>query len=358
MKILYYLFTIFFIFSLCITGFSTESNIGKYISFKKSEIGFVFQQRPIAAISIIMPIFNKYKYLNRSFNSVESQTLQNHELVVIDDCSNDQSQEFVLQRMKADNRIKFIQHSYNQGTCNSRIHGAMSCTGEYIMSLDPDDLFQINTTEISYRMAVNLHADVIDIMVEMRHKNRIFHNWIPCKRNFSQNEHIIKTLKNFGFHSIPWNIWRKVVKNNIYQKAVQLMLPFVENKHINIGEDLIHCGCIFLYSNNFYCTFFIGYIYNYGIPGNSHTNTYQSDAQNQQQKDFGISLVRYFIKNRKKINKIGLNVFLDSYYNHDLYKNLTNVVKLPNMTRCEINIDGFTNTYFDKFGYCLIRKSN
>lgn len=321
------------------------------------EIRFYFHSQDIPLISVILPTYNKYKYLNRSFNSVQNQTLQNLELVAVDDYSNDQTTEFILERMKTDDRIKLVQHSYNQGTCNSRIHGVLSCKGDFIMSLDPDDLFYLNATQISYQIAVKLRADVIDILAELRHKSNRIKGWIPCKQNFSKNNDILNTLNMFNFLAIPWNLWRKAVKNSIYKKAVFLMIPFVENKRLTIGEDLIHCGCIFLFSNKFFCIKFIGYIYNYGLPENSHTDIYQSLQQNKIQKEFGIVLMRYFLNNRDNLEKVNLKEFLSLNTNSLLYKNISNVVRLPNMTKCNINITGYENSYYDKFDYCYIKRS-
>ena len=358
-KFVIYLFAIFFIFVLFSHDFLTNKNIINKFFFEKRKINFIFRTTDVISISVLVPIYNKYKYLNISFNSVQNQTLQNLELVAVDDYSNDQSSEFVLQRMKSDNRIKLVQHYYTQGTCNSRIHGAMSCKGKYIMSLDPDDLFYLNATEISYQKAIKLNADVIDILAELRHKANIIRGWMPCKSNFSQNDKILHSLKVFNFGILPWNIWRKIVKNKIYQKAVQLMLPFVKDKRITIGEDLIHCGCIFMFSNNFYCTFFIGYIYNYGLPQTSHTDAYQTAVQNNDQKKFSVALLRFFLQNKGNLDSINLSDFLNSsIQNYQLYKNISNVVKSPNKTKCEINIQGFKSDYYEKFGYCLIRRIN
>lgn len=310
------------------------------------------------AISVLIPIYNKQSYLNISFNSVLNQTLQNLELIAVDDYSQDNSTEIILQKMQKDHRIKLIQHEYNQGTCNTRIHGVLSSSGQYIMSLDPDDLFYLNTTEFSYKAATSLNADVIEILIELRHKTNIIKKWIPCVRNYSQNDKILNDLSVFSFGLLPWNIARKCVKKEIYKRAVNLMLPFVENKHINIAEDLIHCGFVFLYSKNLFCMNFIGYIYNFGLPDNSHTDAYQSATQNQYQKIFGIVLVKYFLNNRRRIENCSLNEFLNSTSNFELYKNITGLVKKPDKNKCNlIKLDGFINIYFEKYGYCVIYKN-
>lgn len=312
--------------------------------------------RNITAISVLIPIYNKQSYLNRSFTSVLNQTLQNLELIAIDDYSTDNSTQFILQQMQKDPRIKLVQHTYNQGTCNTRIHGVFSSSGQYIMSLDPDDLFYLNTTEFAYKTSINLNADIIDILIELRHKSNIIKKWIPCKNNYTQNEKILKDLSYFSFGLIPWNIARKCVKNEIYKRAVNLMLPFVENKRLNIAEDLIHCGFVFLFSKTFFCMNFVGYIYFYGQPNNSHSDAYQSNMQNQYQKIFGVVLMQYFLKNRRRIENCTLSGFLNSSRNFNLYQNITNVIKKTDKNKCNIKLEGFNNVYIERYGYCIIYK--
>jgi len=90
-------------------------------------------------ISIIIPTYNRYKSLPLSIKSVLDQTRDNWELIIIDDGSEDSTQE-VLKDYLNDDRIKYY-YQENQGVSVARNSGAMLATGDYIIFLDSDDIF-------------------------------------------------------------------------------------------------------------------------------------------------------------------------------------------------------------------------
>ena len=91
-------------------------------------------------ISIISTIFNKSRYLNRLIKSVKKQMMEEFELILIDDFSEDDSVEIIKKIKRYDNRIKLIKNKKNKGTFFSRITGALLSKGEYIIWVDPDDI--------------------------------------------------------------------------------------------------------------------------------------------------------------------------------------------------------------------------
>lgn len=159
------------------------------------------------SLSIIIAVFNKYKYLSRSFNSMINQSYQNYEIIYIDDYSSDQSSDFILQKMAKDKRIKLIQHTYNQGICNTRIHGVLHSKGDYIMTLDPDDVFFLNTFNFSYHKAIEMQSDIIDILVEFREGRSFIRPWHPCKKKTTQIENQYLQIFNFSNFKIHLGIY-------------------------------------------------------------------------------------------------------------------------------------------------------
>lgn len=90
-------------------------------------------------ISIIIPTFNRSKSLPLSVKSIQDQTLVNWELIIIDDGSEDDTQE-VLKDTLRDERIKYY-YQENQGVSVARNYGAKLATGDYLIFLDSDDIF-------------------------------------------------------------------------------------------------------------------------------------------------------------------------------------------------------------------------
>lgn len=90
-------------------------------------------------VSIIMPSYNTAQYIRESIQSVLNQTYHNWELVIVDDCSTDNSDE-VVASIK-DDRIKYIKNEKNSGAAISRNRALREAKGKWIAFLDSDDLW-------------------------------------------------------------------------------------------------------------------------------------------------------------------------------------------------------------------------
>jgi glycosyltransferase involved in cell wall biosynthesis len=87
--------------------------------------------------SVIIPVYNKEKYVQAAVKSVLNQTFTDFELLLIDDCSNDNSKEAIVKIIS--NQIKIIEHTENKGLSASRNTGIKNATGNFIAFLDADD---------------------------------------------------------------------------------------------------------------------------------------------------------------------------------------------------------------------------
>lgn len=91
-------------------------------------------------VSIIMPSYNTAKYIGESIESVLNQTYNNWELIIVDDCSVDNTDEVVNNFLK-DNRIRYLKNSTNSGAAISRNRALKEAKGRWIAFLDSDDLW-------------------------------------------------------------------------------------------------------------------------------------------------------------------------------------------------------------------------
>ena len=90
-------------------------------------------------VDVIMPNYNKAKYLEESINSVINQNYKNWKLIIIDNFSNDNSIQIINNFKKKDHRIKLIDLKKNKGVAFSRNLGIRLSKSEYIAFLDSDD---------------------------------------------------------------------------------------------------------------------------------------------------------------------------------------------------------------------------
>lgn len=89
--------------------------------------------------SIIVPVYNTEKYIARCLTSCIEQTFDNIEIIVVDDCGNDNAMQIAHQYAKSDNRIQIIHNHKNSGVFITRIIGGKMAKGEYVIYLDSDD---------------------------------------------------------------------------------------------------------------------------------------------------------------------------------------------------------------------------
>jgi glycosyltransferase involved in cell wall biosynthesis len=93
-------------------------------------------------VSVIMPCFNHGEFLTDSVNSILRQTHSALELIVVDDCSTDNSGDIIRSLAEGDKRIRVLRHEHNQGLSRSRNDALRIATGEFIAFCDSDDLWQ------------------------------------------------------------------------------------------------------------------------------------------------------------------------------------------------------------------------
>lgn len=111
-------------------------------------------------VSVIIPVYNAHEYLCACIDSVVGQTLEDIEIICVDDGSTDDSLEILNRYQKKDSRI-IVLHQENSGAGVARNYGLRYATGEYLSFLDCDDFFELNMLEISYTKA----ASSLDILV-------------------------------------------------------------------------------------------------------------------------------------------------------------------------------------------------
>ncbi len=121
-------------------------------------------QKPI--VSIIVPLYNYQKYISDCITSIINQTYDNYELIVVDDYSTDKSYK-IAKRFRS-NKVKVIRLNKNQGYSKAKNEGIILSKGEYIVTLDADDMMTKNSIFCRLQAAIEndvqfVHANAIRI---------------------------------------------------------------------------------------------------------------------------------------------------------------------------------------------------
>lgn len=99
-------------------------------------------------VSIITPVYNAERFLSETIKSVKEQTYKNWELLLVDDCSKDNSAKIIKEFNRTDDRIKYIKLEKNSGASISRNTGIKNAKGRFIAFVDSDDLWEPEKLEI------------------------------------------------------------------------------------------------------------------------------------------------------------------------------------------------------------------
>ena len=234
-KIIYILFKkkIFIILLLLFFSIKFESNL-------------IYNTKPI--VSIFLPIFNKQLYLKRSIGSIQNQSLQNLEIIAVNDWSTDNSLNILKNLAKKDNRIKIVNNDRNHGLLYSRAMGILNCSGEYVLNLDPDDMLSnIHNLEILYKMAKKNDTDLIIFnlkIIKMYGINVSKFNKI--KKEFKLN----KITSNSQIINKNYLIKNKIIKRKIILKVYESFKNRIYGNKWNYHEDHIWSKLISKYSKS------------------------------------------------------------------------------------------------------------
>lgn len=173
-------------------------------------------------ISIIIPVYNSNKYLEKCIESIRMQSYSNFEIVLVDDGSTDGSEKICEQFAELDARIKCI-HQKNSGTSAARNTGMKNATGEYIMFMDNDDYWNDNSclSTISAQLQ-EMAADVLlfSTISYWEDKDLYVYPQSKCVRSEvvgKKPEEALKCLIENGlFYRAVWSkvIKREVILNN------------------------------------------------------------------------------------------------------------------------------------------------
>ncbi len=110
-------------------------------------------------VSIVMPAYNAGAYIEEAIRSVQAQTLEDWELLVLDDGSSDETCRLAAALAAEDPRILLLPNKENLGTARTRNRGLALCRGQYVALLDSDDLWQPEKLEAQIALLEQSGAD-------------------------------------------------------------------------------------------------------------------------------------------------------------------------------------------------------
>ncbi|MEQ5433634.1 glycosyltransferase family 2 protein [Providencia huaxiensis] len=195
----------------------------------------------MAKVSVVVPVYNVEKYITRSLLSLFNQTLDNIEIIIINDGSTDNSLSIVKDIIKnnsKDNTTTTLISRENRGLVATRAEGINIATGDYIIHLDSDDWVEPNWLQLMYEMACKENSDIV-----MCDYTEIYNN----KEIRSHKEYYPSKIENINsllLGRISNSVCDKLIKRSILTDN-----NIIFNNNIAMGEDIVFTLQTFFYSN-------------------------------------------------------------------------------------------------------------
>lgn len=225
---------------------------GSWLENNKKEEDIATSYNENFLLSVLIPVYNVEKYLDRCMQSITKQSYKNIEIILVDDGSTDRGSEMCDRWAQIDKRVKVI-HQENKGLMMARKAAVEVANGDYQLFVDSDDWVERDLCKeiIDFLVKFHLEVDIIQFgavmesqgkcsISERKLRDYYFNRYIYCKNT--------KELLTEAFcrQSFPWNLWGKVFRKGILQKAYS----FLPNLRCTYAEDLFTSYLIYSISNN------------------------------------------------------------------------------------------------------------
>lgn len=278
--------------------------------------------------SIIIPVYNVEKYIKKCLESIDKQTYQNFEVIIVDDGSTDKSKEIIKKFINKKDKYKYY-FKKNGGQSEARNYGLKYATGDYLLFIDSDDYINQDLLQKLKKEIETCELDVIKFGCNIVENNNIKELY---KANFS-NSHINDVLKIILKDALIDSPCIYCYKLSFWQKH---NFKFVKGR---LHEDFGLIPLILMNAKKISSIPYVGY--NYAIRDNSTMNSNTKDKLLKKFNDY-----LYFfkvnipiIKSCQNINDYNKKLLMSFYANGVIQKLQTLDKKLVKELKKEVKIN-------------------
>ena len=200
-------------------------------------------------LSIIVPVYNAEKYMEKCLDRLLEQSYKNIEIIIVNDCSQGNCEDIAEKYKKIDDRVKYIKHEKNKGLFQARITGSSIATGDYIAFLDSDDYVSIDYYRTLMNNIQENNSDIAmgNMVLEYDDGRREIYNLFDTKHLNLASEDCLKQYFEQEGLSFDWHIiWNKIYKMEIWKKALKHYKNITT--HLLMTEDFAFSTVLFYYA--------------------------------------------------------------------------------------------------------------
>lgn len=182
-------------------------------------------------ISIVVAVYNAEKTLKKCVDSLLNQTYNNIEIILVNDCSKDNSLDICNEYSKVNDNVKVISNERNSGVSNTRNNGIDNSTGEYICFVDSDDYVESNYIEVLYYYYQKYNT--VPICGFVYHDE--YNHAKPVKYSWSGDEGLVSLGEAFKLKS---ELYLTALWNKLFDRRLIIDKNIKFDINISVGEDL------------------------------------------------------------------------------------------------------------------------
>ncbi len=193
-------------------------------------------------ITVVIPVYNGEKYIAKTINSLKQQTYKNFEVLIIEDCSQDNSVQVIKDNISDDKRFKLIEKQENAGNAVKNIEYAMQfCNGEWFFYMSQDDLIAPDFFEKSLKRSIETGADCV-IPNMLYYYSEIDPEYM--EGTFPPDKDYEKVLSNI--EAFKLSLYWEIHAFHLKKMSIVRKLPW--NSHLMAGDEILN-RLYFYYSN-------------------------------------------------------------------------------------------------------------
>ena len=216
----------------------------------------VFYKSEHPKISIVISVYNGEPYLKNALLSIQNQDFKDIEIIMIDDCSKDNSVNLIKELMLTDPRIVFYQNEENRGALYTKTKGILNSKGKYVMTLDEDDMYsQRNAFSTLYEEAERNNLDILGFasFTTNRHtkKGISIYRYLETQILFQPKvaQRMYKYKRDGSIKRVGNVLWNYIFRTDLFIKTIKQIDDKYFKIKMNVHDDFL---LFFLLTRNAY----------------------------------------------------------------------------------------------------------
>lgn len=229
------------------------------------------------AVSVIVPVYNGERYLERCVRSLTGQSLRDIEIVIVNDGSTDSSAQIARRLADEDSRIVCCDHAENKGLFQARLTGVNASCGDYIAFTDADDAVSFDWLRMLYQRATEAQSDITAgrFLCDYGNGKLTYFNLDPLRQDLLlEGDEVFARFISQEGSCYSWHlVWNKLYTRALWMDAMEELQAFSDaHMHFVMCEDIAFSSAMWVRAKRM-CTVGNGAYYYYNRANEDQSTT-------------------------------------------------------------------------------------